>query len=183
MGRIYIISLRLRNSIIQSLFSSEISFLGWPRFSCIFIRIWYLHAKLWIISTFFLGLCGRWSAAFFKLRLRDCLVEKADSFCETGLVVSLDTSSDALIPDVSGVWLFYDDEAKDFWNFIRLKYFFRKGSFSRYLIYFAGFSFKFLPPPLFSNSFFLLFCLRNQFTTFFAYFCIGQATVFSTSWS
>ena len=58
-------------------------------------------------------------------------------------MISLDTSSNALISDASGVWLFDDDESRDFWDFIRLEQFFRKRSFSRYLLYFAWFSFKF----------------------------------------
>ena len=42
------------------------------------------------------------------------LVEKAESFYETGLLVSLDTSSDAPIPDAFVDWLLDDDEARDF---------------------------------------------------------------------
>ena len=38
-------------------------------------------------------------------------------------------------------------------------------------------------PPLFSNSLFSLLYLRHRFTIFFAYFCIGESTVFSTTWS
>ena len=43
------------------------------------------------------------------------MVEKADSFHRTDVVVSPDTSSEALIADVSGDWLLDDDdEARDF---------------------------------------------------------------------
>ena len=66
-------------------------------------------------------------------------------------------------------------------DFIRLEYFFCKCSFSRYLLYFAGFFFKFCLHLKFSNSFCLLFCLRHRFTIFLAYFCIGQSTVLSSS--
>ena len=37
-----------------------------------------------------------------------------NQFCESGLVVSPDTFSNALLPDASGVWLFDDDEARNF---------------------------------------------------------------------
>ena len=48
------------------------------------------------------------------LWLRDCLVEKADLFCETSLVVSPATFFGALIPDVPGDWLLDYDETRDF---------------------------------------------------------------------
>ena len=48
------------------------------------------------------------------LWLRDCLVEKADLFCETSLVVSPATFFDALLPDVPGDWLLDYDETRDF---------------------------------------------------------------------
>ena len=86
-GFVCVMSLLPRNSNIHSFFSLS-SFLGRPRLSCSLIRIWYFDAKFWIISTFLLGLCGKWSSRFLQTSIRDCLVEKA-VFGVVGVVLGL----------------------------------------------------------------------------------------------
>ena len=69
---------------------------------------------------FFSWVLRQMLGCLFQTSAPNCLVKRADSFCETGLVISPDNFSDALIPDASSIWLFDDDETRDFSDFIRL---------------------------------------------------------------
>ena len=48
-------------------------------------------------------------------------IEKANSFCRTGVVVFPYVSSDALITDASGDWLLDIDKTTDFCDFIKVE--------------------------------------------------------------
>ena len=66
---------------IMLFLSSLRFFLGRPRVSFSWILIWYFDAKFFITSAFFLRLWGKFTSAFLRLRLLDCLIEKADCWC------------------------------------------------------------------------------------------------------
>ena len=164
----------LKKSIIQVFSSSQRLFLGRPWFSCNLTHIWYLNVKFWIISTFFLGLYGRWLSALFKLQLRACFAEKDDKFCGVkGTVFSwlCHTSDDC-------DWLLEEKMEKNQETILFAEAFILK----IFPIVWCVLLLVFLP-LLFPNLFFHLFGFAYWLAIYLADLSISRSTVFPTSWS
>ena len=141
----------LHNTLVNHAFLSSLSFfLGHRRVSFSWILIWYVDAKFFITSAFFLGLCDRFTSAFLRLRL-------AMTGVNNDIVGT--SNNDGLGWDDVGDWLFDELLLTISKDLIIFKCFFLRRSLSRFSCRFWGFFLE-LVSIVVSSTFLFIFLHR-----------------------